>query len=115
MAELKPYPFCRGEAKRAKSETFGHVISCKKCGAKTGYRASKAAATKAWNRRADHISWIKSGATIHIEYSEKNVFGTMRLNDELIKVYLADEDFGAFSGFPDDTPVVKRKFTVVEV
>lgn len=53
MIELKPCPFCGGEARRFESKTFGHGISCKKCGIKTDYWASKGAATKAWNRRAD--------------------------------------------------------------
>ena len=52
--ELKPCPFCGGEAKRYESSFFGHRIACTKCGAKTEYWASKGAATKAWNRRTDN-------------------------------------------------------------
>ena len=52
MAELKPCPFCGGEAIRFENKTFGHGICCKKCEAKTDYWASKGAATRAWNRRA---------------------------------------------------------------
>lgn len=52
MAELRECPFCGGEARRFENKTFGHGISCKKCGTKTDYWASKGAATKAWNRRA---------------------------------------------------------------
>ena len=51
MAELKPCPFCGGEAKHIESHVFGHGVACKKCGMKTDYWATVASATRAWNRR----------------------------------------------------------------
>ena len=57
---LKPCPFCGGEAKAEEAlrsftvelwETYVYVV-CKKCGA-TVEGADEAEATEAWNRRAN--------------------------------------------------------------
>ena len=54
MAELKPCPFCGGEARRYYGAVSCHGVTCAKCTAKIyGYK-TKGAATKAWNRRADN-------------------------------------------------------------
>ena len=53
MAELKPCPFCGGEARRYEGKTDSHGVTCKKCSCKVFGYASVAAATRAWNRRAD--------------------------------------------------------------
>lgn len=54
MAELKPCPFCGGEAKRYYGYHDMYGVTCKKCSAKVYGYASKGGATKAWNRRADN-------------------------------------------------------------
>jgi Lar family restriction alleviation protein len=50
--ELKPCPFCGGEARRYYGNYDMHGIVCKKCSAKVYGYANQAAATKAWSRRA---------------------------------------------------------------
>ena len=52
--ELKPCPFCGGEARRYYGGYDSHGVACKKCTAKIYGYASKASATRAWNRRADN-------------------------------------------------------------
>ena len=52
--ELKPCPFCRGEARRYKGNLDFHGVVCKNCGAKIYGRATKGSATRAWNRRSDN-------------------------------------------------------------
>ena len=64
MAELKPCPFCGGDASLMHEEKGinkdGSVVMCKACGIKgqwieKSYRyASDALAIEAWNRRADN-------------------------------------------------------------
>ena len=56
--ELKPCPFCRGEAEiiqnPKKSTTVYNYIKCKICGSMTHSFFTTGAAVKAWNRRADN-------------------------------------------------------------
>ena len=52
--ELKPCPFCGGEARRYYGNYDMHGITCKKCTAKIYGYANKASATRAWNRRAEN-------------------------------------------------------------
>ena len=70
MAELKPCPFCGGEAthwfcssdgscisnvggKLWGKECSHHIIRCKKCGIKTKVYATNKNCYNAWQRRAD--------------------------------------------------------------
>ena len=53
MAELKPCPFCGGQARRYEGNHDGFGVCCTKCSAKVYGCFSKAGATKAWNRRAE--------------------------------------------------------------
>lgn len=61
MAELKPCPFCGGEAVVAKHHnrfTEWYLCSCPKChisqtGSEYGFRFE---AVEAWNRRVDHLA-----------------------------------------------------------
>lgn len=50
--ELKPCPFCGGEARFAGGEVFDWV-SCTSCRAESRCECSKVEAAEAWNRRAD--------------------------------------------------------------
>lgn len=53
MSELKPCPFCGGEASvRASGASGKYWIACKACLAKTGQCDTMQTAAKAWNRRA---------------------------------------------------------------
>lgn len=71
MAELKPCPFCGGEAERLywyDSNLGGvytnipwgdgemHIIRCKKCGAETTKYKTLRGCFNAWNRRVDNES-----------------------------------------------------------
>ena len=56
--ELKPCPFCGGEA-RLQRKVVGYYVICKKCGCRTPYyqyqyapiEVKKQEAIEAWNRR----------------------------------------------------------------
>jgi Lar family restriction alleviation protein len=51
MSELKPCPFCGGEAEATEYNDSDYTIMCKNCHAEIGWR-EKAEAIAAWNRRA---------------------------------------------------------------
>lgn len=50
--ELKPCPFCGGEARLERIPNRSFIVRCPKCGAKTPYWSWSAAAIKTWNKRA---------------------------------------------------------------
>ena len=54
MSDLKPCPFCGGEAQCSEDLRF-HIswVYCPGCGAASGYRNTEAEAIEAWNTRAD--------------------------------------------------------------
>lgn len=49
--ELKPCPFCGGEAKHNVAHLW-HSIECTRCGASTTWRSTKRGARRLWDRRA---------------------------------------------------------------
>ena len=56
MADLKPCPFCGGEA-TVKKDNFGNVrVGCTKCPCDIGrsWFTTKREAVRAWNRRANN-------------------------------------------------------------
>ena len=55
MAELKPCPFCGGDASVLdQRHIFSRVaVSCQDCGVRTAYCSTIAKAVKDWNRRAE--------------------------------------------------------------
>lgn len=56
MSELKPCPFCGGEAKQSGEKFERTILSwvyCTSCGAAGGYRGTEAEAIDAWNTRAE--------------------------------------------------------------
>ena len=60
MDELKPCPFCGGEAQAyimpcIGSSDRGYVVECDQCWAKTGYYELRDGAIAAWNRRAEDV------------------------------------------------------------
>ena len=62
MTELKPCPFCGGEAVLCENTDYAYVY-CKECGSQTDESHGTAgAAVAAWNTRAErtcHINWDK--------------------------------------------------------
>ena len=57
MNDLKPCPFCGGEAQCSEDLRF-HIswFYCPGCGAASGYRNTEAEAIEAWNTRAERTS-----------------------------------------------------------
>ena len=54
MAELKPCPFCVGEAK-VQSFPHNHTVYCTVCNARVQvFLPTREKAIEAWNRRADN-------------------------------------------------------------
>ena len=52
--ELKPCPFCGGEARRYEGKHDGYSVCCTKCSTKIYGYFSKAGAARAWNRRVNN-------------------------------------------------------------
>jgi Lar family restriction alleviation protein len=56
MTDLKPCPFCGGEAQR-KTVTMPHQhgwVGCPKCGCYISWNHDPAKAIEKWNRRVEH-------------------------------------------------------------
>jgi Lar family restriction alleviation protein len=56
VSELKPCPFCGGEAVRTPQFCMGYMgdgVKCKRCGIQTAPLQTDAEAIAAWNRRAE--------------------------------------------------------------
>lgn len=51
MTELKPCPFCGGQAHIMHE---GHWIMCEDCQSESGYYETKEETIEAWNRRAEN-------------------------------------------------------------
>ena len=58
MAELKPCPFCGGEAKIAETEIGGFELRCKDCPCDFGrfWFPTEIEAVEAWNRRTSNAT-----------------------------------------------------------
>ena len=54
MAELKPCPFCGGEAEPWQHMNGGWMIRCKKCASKTALYMLLNVAVEIWNKRAEN-------------------------------------------------------------
>lgn len=58
-SELKPCPFCGGEAELVMGYLYGkvrsHTVFCKKCGCEIKEYVSSTGARNAWNRRANNV------------------------------------------------------------
>ena len=68
MSELKPCPFCGGEAMHSVcSDKKFHLIECNSCGVETDHHATKYSAFKYWNTR--HIP--KGYALVPVEPTDE--------------------------------------------
>lgn len=57
MTELKPCPFCGGEAEILVSDIADRaVIYCRGCDAQIQIKPNKQEAIEAWNKRADEVA-----------------------------------------------------------
>ena len=52
--ELKPCPFCGGEAKMIKIGGATYFIQCNECHSTSGAFSTSEEAVEAWNKRAQH-------------------------------------------------------------
>ena len=75
--ELKPCPFCGGEAKLEETNYLGVFVRCLKCGTKTTYRLSSSLAVKIWNSRTqpeftpDELDVIRKALEAYAQKSRK--------------------------------------------
>lgn len=60
MAELKPCPFCGGEARRYNGTIDSYGVTCKKCSAKVYGYSTQTGATRAWQRRQQNGQRIRA-------------------------------------------------------
>ena len=79
-SELKPCPFCGGEARFARGFDYGEIgcirwVYCSKCGAMTrsDFHATESDAAKAWNRRVFDVTEEDNGHGWHYVVTEGTV------------------------------------------
>lgn len=94
MSELKPCPFCGGEAKDASHEScdccgkpFNGTVTCLNCEGEVSHYDTAEAAAAAWNRRADNAIISQARAEGRREGLEK-------------AAKIAEMIFGVTSQFP---------------
>lgn len=96
MTDLKPCPFCGGEADYF-VPTF---IQCNKCGARSGYYDTYAAATAAWNTRADR--WIPVSERlpeVDIRMGERSIRTVIRGTDDTVVGYFDGDGWDTDRGY----------------
>lgn len=121
--ELKPCPFCGGEAHLFVND--GVRVFCPKCGGSTKVLvdglSSKGvtgnaikAVIEAWNRREgfSQDNAIPNVCEFEVTFPPNTMFGTVKMNGETFQAYL-----GEYSEHTLTTPQgesMKRKFTIIE-
>ena len=100
MAELKPCPFCGGEAEPWQPLNGGWMIRCKKCASKTGlYRLLNVAVEK-WNKRTERPKgrWVLDKRTGVISCPYCKHLTAIVGNNELYEEAVYEHNFCSFCG-----------------
>lgn len=87
--ELKPCPFCGGEARHYAPEPPDHHIECRNCCADMGGYETEAEAIKAWNTRYERTCHIVKASRKYVLSDGTELFedGCSECNE-----YLAEDD-----------------------